>query len=268
MATWTASRACLQRSAQVFWALALARGPIAICADCWQVVNGLSHLDQESIQQSGQSCETSLRNELAGAVAQRGAELTMADMRDEAEQFMEIETLFRSAWRRAAAIARDACKGAGPAMHERPRQAPSKVSLEQHGYVAERRLGGSSTADVLVVSRLGQPGELSVVKSMALRGLDPEGDVRISLPQEIKILKRLRHPSIIRYVESWWNGVGPESGRLTVVMEFAEDRDLREPVNPPCASARPSTTRWCCCGCARCWRACRTFTGRTSSTGT
>ena len=38
------------------------------------------------------------------------------------------------------------------------------------------------------------------------------------------------------YIESWWNGVGLDSGRLTVVMECAENGDLRAPV----AAARQS----------------------------
>lgn len=48
---------------------------------------------------------------------------------------------------------------------------------------------------------------------------------------EIKLLRKLHHPNIIGYVDHWWNGVGPESSRLTVVMDLAEDGDLRTPIN-------------------------------------
>ncbi|CAE8622256.1 unnamed protein product [Polarella glacialis] len=104
----------------------------------------------------------------------------------------------------------------------------AEASLEAHGYEAVRRLAGSTTATVMIVHRLGLADEHFVVKTMSLRGLDAKG--RLRALQEIQLLRRLRHPNIVHYIESWWNGVGPDSGRLTVVMECAENGDLRVPV--------------------------------------
>ena len=104
----------------------------------------------------------------------------------------------------------------------------AEISLEAHGYQPLRRLGGSTTATVMVVHRLGLPERQFVVKAIALRGLDAQG--RLRALKEIQILKSLRHESIIEYIESWWIGAGPDSGRLTLVMECAENGDLRVPV--------------------------------------
>ncbi|CAE7918450.1 Nek4, partial [Symbiodinium sp. KB8] len=70
----------------------------------------------------------------------------------------------------------------------------AEISLEAHGYQPLRRLGGSTTATVMVVHRLGLPERQFVVKAIALRGLDAQGR------------------------------------RLTLVMECAENGDLRVPV--------------------------------------
>eukprot|EP00931_Biecheleriopsis_adriatica_P086364 TRINITY_DN61050_c0_g1_i2.p1 TRINITY_DN61050_c0_g1~~TRINITY_DN61050_c0_g1_i2.p1 ORF type:complete len:1015 (+),score=221.59 TRINITY_DN61050_c0_g1_i2:117-3161(+) len=104
----------------------------------------------------------------------------------------------------------------------------NEASLEAHGYEPVRRLSGSTTATVVIVQRLGLPDEHFVVKTMAMRGL--EAQQRMRALKEIQILKSLRHESIIRYIESWWTGAGPDSGRLTLVMECAENGDLRVPV--------------------------------------
>ena len=42
--------------------------------------------------------------------------------------------------------------------------------------------------------------------------------------------QRAECTGIIEYIESWWIGAGPDSGRLTLVMECAENGDLRVPV--------------------------------------
>eukprot|EP00929_Paragymnodinium_shiwhaense_P096966 TRINITY_DN58740_c0_g1_i1.p1 TRINITY_DN58740_c0_g1~~TRINITY_DN58740_c0_g1_i1.p1 ORF type:complete len:699 (-),score=116.07 TRINITY_DN58740_c0_g1_i1:522-2555(-) len=107
------------------------------------------------------------------------------------------------------------------------------ASLEAHGYKAIRELtAGASNANVLLVCRWNDnPDEVKdkfVVKTFALGSLDAKG--KRSVLQEIALLKRLKHHNVISYVESWWTGVGPLSGRLTVVMEFAEDGDLRSPI--------------------------------------
>eukprot|EP00913_Durusdinium_trenchii_P017753 g16682.t1 len=64
----------------------------------------------------------------------------------------------------------------------------AEISLESHGYEPIRRLGGSTTATVMVVQRLGMPEQQFVVKAMALRGMD-EQERRRAL-QEVKILKK------------------------------------------------------------------------------
>ena len=99
-----------------------------------------------------------------------------------------------------------------------------------------RRLGGSTTATVMVVNRLGVPEQQFVVKAMALRGMD-EQERRRAL-QEVKILKSLRHECIIEYIEFWWVGAGPESSRLTFVMECGENGDLRVPVQAASQSGK------------------------------
>ncbi|CAK0828146.1 unnamed protein product [Prorocentrum cordatum] len=99
------------------------------------MIECLSHLGQESTEQSGQCFETSLGSELAETSAQLGPELAIADSRGEDEQLMEIETLLMRAQRRAAAIVHDICKDADPAEHERPMQARSKMAREWHRHV-------------------------------------------------------------------------------------------------------------------------------------
>lgn len=102
------------------------------------------------------------------------------------------------------------------------------ASLESHGFEAVSRLGGGAAVEVLMACKLGRPGELCVVKTVALRGLDSRG--RLRALQEVQALKKLRHPNVAVYLQSWWNGVGPNSGRLTIVTEYAEDGDLRAPL--------------------------------------
>lgn len=111
----------------------------------------------------------------------------------------------------------------------------AEISLESHGYEPVRRLGGSATATVMVVNRLGEEQQF-VVKAMALRGMD-EQERRRAL-QEIKILKSLRHECIIEYVEFWWVGAGPQSSRVAFVMECGENGDLRVPVQAANQSGR------------------------------
>eukprot|EP00928_Gymnodinium_smaydae_P029859 TRINITY_DN22370_c0_g1_i3.p1 TRINITY_DN22370_c0_g1~~TRINITY_DN22370_c0_g1_i3.p1 ORF type:complete len:624 (+),score=150.37 TRINITY_DN22370_c0_g1_i3:153-2024(+) len=118
------------------------------------------------------------------------------------------------------------------------------AALAAHGYEPVQQLPGSTSATVILVRgrRIEDDGDgrdvnesggstappLFVVKTFALGAADA-GRKRNAL-QEIHLLKRLRHPHIIRFVEFWWNGVGPDSGRLTVVMEYAEGGDLRAPM--------------------------------------
>eukprot|EP00435_Cladocopium_sp_Y103_P020351 s3956_g4.t5 len=125
----------------------------------------------------------------------------------------------------------------------------AEISLESHGYEPVRRLGGSTTATVMVVHRLGSttatvmvvhrlgaPEQQFVVKAMALRGMD-EQERRRAL-QEVKILKSLTHECIIEYIEFWWVGAGPDSSRLTFVMECGENGDLRVPVQAASQSGK------------------------------
>ncbi|CAJ1431067.1 unnamed protein product [Effrenium voratum] len=111
-----------------------------------------------------------------------------------------------------------------------------EIALGSHGYEPVRRLGGSTTATVMVVHRLGLPSQQFVVKAMALRGMDAQG--RLRALKEIQILKSLRHECIIEYIESWWVGAGPDSGRLTLVMECGENGDLRVPVQAASQTGR------------------------------
>jgi len=106
------------------------------------------------------------------------------------------------------------------------RQSPA-ASLGAHGYQVIKQLSGGTSATVLLVCFEGRPSERFVVKTFGLGDLDPSG--KRAVAQEISLLRRLKHPHIISYVENWWNGVGPNSGRFTVVMEYAEDGDLRAP---------------------------------------
>lgn len=130
---------------------------------------------------------------------------------------------------------------------------PNSIALESHGYALVRELASTGTTAVLLVRRDGeapsplsgagwrpatsggyspagripQRGDTFVVKTYALGGLEQKA--QLGVLQEIRLLKRLEHAYVIRYVESWWNGVGPESGRMTLVMEHADDGDLRTP---------------------------------------
>eukprot|EP00959_Pyramimonas_sp_CCMP1952_P073769 1542019-Pyramimonas_sp.AAC.1 len=64
----------------------------------------LSHLDGEAVKQAGQEFHISMGNEMADALAQRGAEEAMAEVRQEVKALVEVETTLMRAQRRAAAI--------------------------------------------------------------------------------------------------------------------------------------------------------------------
>ena len=133
----------------------------------------------------------------------------------------------------AEAVARAAENAASAASLQRM---AAEISLESHGYQAVRRLGGSTTATVMVVHKLGLPEQQFVVKAMALRGMD-EQERRRAL-QEVKILKSLTHECIIEYIDFWWVGAGVDSARITFVMECGENGDLRVPVQAASQSGR------------------------------
>ena len=62
-------------------------------------------------------------------------------------------------------------------------------------------------------------GEQVVLKEVNLRGLNSK-DVKSSMA-EVEVLKRLKHPNVIAYVDSY-----KESGQLCIVMEYASGGDL------------------------------------------
>jgi len=80
------------------------------------------------------------------------------------------------------------------------------------GYVCDKVIGkGSFGAAVLVKDREGQD---RIMKVIDLSGLNPRQ--REAAPTEPEIMKRLRHPYIVRYRESFL-----EKGMLAIVMDFA-----------------------------------------------
>lgn len=97
------------------------------------------------------------------------------------------------------------------------------ILLEDHGYRPLSQLSSSMCNIVLIVHRISNVQERFVVKTFALGSLDAPSQKRAL--HEIQLLRELEHPNVIRYVESWWTG----PARLSVVMEYAEDGDLRAP---------------------------------------
>merc|ERR1719478_1479371 len=116
-----------------------------------------------------------------------------------------------------------------PGCHGSAKSMFQASALESHGYSPLRQLPSSLSASVLLVTSSGAPAKRFVVKTFALANLEQEG--QLGALQEVKLLRKLEHPYVISYVESWWNGAGPKSARLTVVMEHAEDGDLCTPRN-------------------------------------
>lgn len=83
-------------------------------------------------------------------------------------------------------------------------------------------------ADVMLVQGM-ESSETFVVKTFALGGLNATS--KRNALQEIQLLRKLgKHPYVVCYIESWWNGISASNGRLTVVMEHASAGDLRAPM--------------------------------------
>lgn len=101
--------------------------------------------------------------------------------------------------------------------------------LQVHGYEPVSELNISAHAAVLVAQRTGRPEQRFVVKAFAsCQAADlARGDA--GPLQEALLLRSLQHANIVKYVEAWWTPDQASSGRLSIVMEYAEDGDLHTP---------------------------------------
>ena len=81
-----------------------------------------------------------------------------------------------------------------------------------------KQLGSGSFGTVYLATH-STSGEQVVLKEVNLRGLNSK-DVKSSMA-EVEVLKRLKHPNVIAYVDSY-----KESGQLCIVMEYASGGDL------------------------------------------
>lgn len=105
--------------------------------------------------------------------------------------------------------------------------------LEAHGYKVVKELSLATNAAVCVVCRTATPDQKFVVKAFAVCSAAKLATEEHSPLQEVMLLRSLQHDHIVRYQEAWWTDVqlspGSQSGRLSLVMEFAEDGDLHTP---------------------------------------
>jgi NIMA (never in mitosis gene a)-related kinase len=101
--------------------------------------------------------------------------------------------------------------------------------LEVHGYEAVKEISVSSHAAVLIANRRGWSDQKFVVKAFASCNADELTKNEGSPLQEAMLLRGLEHPNIVKYVEAWWTSEQVTSGRLSLVMEYAEDGDLHAP---------------------------------------
>lgn len=101
--------------------------------------------------------------------------------------------------------------------------------LEVHGYEPVKELLISGHAAVLVVRRRGWPDEQFVVKAFTSCRASELTKGEVGPLQEAMLLRSLEHPHIVKYVEAWWTPDQVSSGRLSLVMEHAEDGDLHAP---------------------------------------
>lgn len=100
------------------------------------------------------------------------------------------------------------------------------IALEAHGYSASKELSSSSSNVVLLVNNPIWPEVRYVAKTFSLGNLTSADQYGVW--QEINLLKNLKHPHVIRYVESWWSDGDLCNRRLTVVMDHADNGDLRQ----------------------------------------
>jgi serine/threonine protein kinase len=84
--------------------------------------------------------------------------------------------------------------------------------------VKGKQLGSGSFGTVYLATH-STSGEQVVLKEVNLRGLNAK-DVKSSMA-EVEVLKRLKHPNVIAYVDSY-----KETGQLCIVMEYASGGDL------------------------------------------
>jgi len=103
--------------------------------------------------------------------------------------------------------------------------------LEVHCYEPLRELNIATSAAVLVVRRRGWPEQQFVVKAFASCHAADLAKGEAGPLQEAMLLRGLHHANIVKYVEAWWtpDQARTDSGRLSLVMEYAEDGDLHTP---------------------------------------
>lgn len=75
----------------------------------------------------------------------------------------------------------------------------------------------------------------TLVKKVCIRNISHEEQQNAL--KEVAILRKLRHPNIIAYKDSY-----VEAGNLAIIMEFAQERLSR---NEPLANPNPNTHRPC-----------------------
>jgi len=108
-----------------------------------------------------------------------------------------------------------------------------QTDLEAHGYKVVKELSVASNAAVCVVRRTAWPEQHFVVKAFAVCSASELATADSSPLQEVMLLRSLQHDYIVKYQEAWWTDVqvkpGSQKGRLSLVMEYAEDGDLHTP---------------------------------------
>lgn len=105
--------------------------------------------------------------------------------------------------------------------------------LESHDYEAVQQLMLSSHAAVLVVSRRNNPDSKFVAKAFGSTNAADLAKAETGPLREAMLLRSLSHANIVKYIEAWWtpekSSSGSGAGRLSLIMEHAEDGDLHTP---------------------------------------
>lgn len=103
-------------------------------------------------------------------------------------------------------------------------------ALGQDAYERHKKIG-KGTFGTVFLARHKESGEMVVLKEVELRGLSSK-DLKMT-KAEVGVLKRLSHPNIIAYRDSFHT---PGDGTLTIVMEHAEGGDLGSLISKRAAS--------------------------------
>eukprot|EP00930_Biecheleria_cincta_P033984 TRINITY_DN23519_c0_g1_i1.p1 TRINITY_DN23519_c0_g1~~TRINITY_DN23519_c0_g1_i1.p1 ORF type:complete len:874 (-),score=141.85 TRINITY_DN23519_c0_g1_i1:78-2615(-) len=109
-----------------------------------------------------------------------------------------------------------------PLQEREPDEQVDELELgTDRGYTSEQTIGRGTFGVALLARSCG--GSSRVMKAVELSSLNTK--MREEAAEEVKVMKRLRHPCIVQYHESFM-----EKGMLVIVMDYAEGGDLSQQI--------------------------------------